>query len=567
LRAILKQDAPARCQGRGQAYSDLASGCISRIDIHPTDRSSRMTKLKPSRRWLLGAAILGVPTLLAGWKAQRLAAAPDGPKDCGPIVEAGAPPASPGEAANLPWAARGGTINDVSCLSRTAVAGILRPTSDAEIAAAIAYARRNGLTLSMAGARHSMGGHAFAKGGLVLDMTGFNKVTLNEAAGTITVQSGATWHDIQNAIHPRFAVKAMQSSDVFTVGGSISVNAHGMDHQVGAIERTIRSFRLIKANGEIVRLSRNDNADLYRLVVGGYGMFGVILDVELEVTENRLYRSQRRLIDYREFPRLFAEEIEPDRSIALFYGHLSTAPGKSFLRETLLYSYHDVGGAEPSLPPLGDVSSIGLRRLIFNLAKEGPMFARMKWYAEKRLEHFAESCSVRRADAQGGGELCLVSRNEPMHDAVPYLFNALDDETDILHEYFLPRDRLIAFIDEMRVLMEKEETNLLNASIRVVHKEDIALNYAPEDAFSLVLYVNQTTDAEGTEKMRRLTGALIDLAHKHGGRFFLPYQIHYDPAQLKRAYPQIGDIFAAKRKYDPDGLFSNRFYETFSGQV
>ncbi len=526
-----------------------------------------MIKLKPSRRWLLGAAVLGVPTLLAGWKAQRLAATPGGPKDCGPAEEAAVSPPSASDGGSLPWAARGGTINDVSCLSRTAVAGILRPTSDAEIATTIAYARQNGLKLSMAGARHSMGGHAFAKGGLVLDMTGFNKVTLNEAAGTITVQSGATWHNIQNAIHPRFAVKAMQSSDVFTVGGSISVNAHGMDHQVGAIERTIRSFRLIKANGEIVTLSRNENTDLYRLVVGGYGLFGVILDVELEVTENRLYRSQRRLIDYREFPKLFAEKIESDRSVALFYGHLSTAPGQSFLRETLLYSYHDAGGAEPGLPPLGDVSSIGLRRLIFNLAKEGPVFARMKWYAEKRLEHLAESCSIRRADAQSREELCLVSRNEPMHDAVPYLFNDLDYETDILHEYFLPRDRLIAFIDDMRVLMEKKQTNLLNASVRVVHKEDIALNYAPEDAFSLVLYVNQTTDGKGTEKMRRLTGALIDLADKHGGRFFLPYQIHYDAAQLKRAYPQIGDIFAAKRKYDPDGLFSNKFYETFAGQV
>jgi FAD/FMN-containing dehydrogenase len=523
-----------------------------------------MIKLNPSRRWLLGAAVLGAPALLAGWRAHRLAAAPDGAKDCGPSVT-GAASGSGGEA--LPWAARGGTINDVSCLSRTAVAGIVRPTTDADIAATIAYARQNGVRLSMAGARHSMGGHAFAKDGLVLDMTGFNRITLNEGASTVTVQSGATWHDIQEAIHPRFAVKAMQSTDLFTVGGSISVNAHGMDHQVGAIERTIRSTRLMQANGQIVTLSRDENTDLYRLVVGGYGLFGVILDVELEVTENRLYRSQRRLIDYRDFPKLFAGEIQPDKSIGLFYAHLSTAPGASFLREALVYTYHDAGAADADLPPLSGVSSVGLRRLIVNLAKEGPIFARMKWYAEKRLEPLAEACTIRRADALTGGELCLVSRNEPMHDSVPYLFNALDDETDILHEYFLPRDRLIAFIDDMRGLMEKERTKLLNASIRVVHKENIALNYAPDDAFSLVLYVNQTTDAEGNEKMRRLTSALIDLTDRHGGRFFLPYQIHYDAAQLKRAYPQIGDVFAAKRKYDPDGLFSNRFYETFAAQV
>jgi FAD/FMN-containing dehydrogenase len=67
--------------------------------------------------------------------------------------------------------------------------------------------------------------------------------------------------------------------------------------------------------------------------------------------------------------------------------------------------------------------------------------------------------------------------------------------------------------------------------------------------------------------MRRLTSALIDLTDAHGGRFFLPYQIHYDAAQLKRAYPQIGAFFAAKRRYDPDGLFANRLYEEFSGKV
>jgi FAD/FMN-containing dehydrogenase len=154
-----------------------------------------------------------------------------------------------------------------------------------------------------------------------------------------------------------------------------------------------------------------------------------------------------------------------------------------------------------------------------------------------------------------------------MHDSVPYLFNALDYETDILHEYFIPRGRLTGFIDAMRTLMEKERTKLLNASLRVVHKEEVALNYAPEDAFSVVLYINQTVDAAGIAKMRRLTSGLIDLAHAHGGRFFLPYQIHYDAAQLKRAYPQIADFFAAKKRHDPDGLFSNRLYEEFAAKV
>jgi len=90
---------------------------------------------------------------------------------------------------------------------------------------------------------------------------------------------------------------------------------------------------------------------------------------------------------------IFAEEIVPDPAIGLFYGHLSTAPG-SFLREMLLYTYHRQDVPDLALPPLAEVSSAGLRRLIFNLSKEGALFSEAKWYAEKELEHRFESCTV-----------------------------------------------------------------------------------------------------------------------------------------------------------------------------
>ena len=355
----------------------------------------------------------------------------------------------------------------------------------------------------------------------------------------------------------------MQSSDVFTVGGSIAVNAHGMDHQVGAIERTISRMRVMTADGTILTCSRTENTDLYRHVVGGYGLFGVILDVELEITGNAIYRSSRRLIDFAEFPEIFARDIEPDRDIRLFYGHLSTAPG-SFLRETILYSYHATGVSDVTPPPLGDISMIGLRRLIFNLSKQDRLFHRLKWYAEKTIEPKFESCTISRTDAQTEAEQCLVSRNEPMHDSVPYLFNRLDYETDILHEYFVPRDNIVEFVAEARELMLAHETNLLNASIRVVHGEDIALNYAPADAFSLVLYINQTVDADGSARMRKLTGALIDLTLEHGGRFFLPYQLHYSKEQLSLSYPEITSFWARKRYHDPSGLFSNTWHSKYA---
>jgi hypothetical protein len=94
--------------------------------------------------------------------------------------------------------------------------------------------------------------------------------------------------------------------------------------------------------------------------------------------------------------------------------------------------------------------------------------------------------------------------------------------------------------------------------------EDNALSYAPEPAFSVVLYLNQPTTPEGSERMRRLTSDLIDLTAEQGGRFFLPYQLHYTPEQLARSYPEIGAFFAAKRAWDPGGLFSNTWYARYA---
>ena len=162
------------------------------------------------------------------------------------------------------------------------------------------------------------------------------------------------------------------------------------------------------------------------------------------------------------------------------------------------------------------------------------------------------------------GEACLVSRNEPMHDSMKYLANNLQGETDILQEYFLPRHQLVAFIDGLRQIVVEEDVNLLNASIRVVHQEENVLNYAPTDVFALVLYITQATNSAGNEKMHRITNALIDLAASLNGRFYLPYQLHYTPEQLAKAYPEIKTFFEAKQRYDPELVLTNTFYEKYA---
>ena len=193
-----------------------------------------------------------------------------------------------------------------------------RAAAEAQLVALLERARRENLRVSIAGARHSMGGHAFAPNALVLDMTRFNAMSLNRDTRVLSVQSGATWHDIQGYLHPLYAVKAMQSTDIFTVGGSVAVNAHGMDHQSGSVGSTVRSLRIMLPDGTIQRVGPTENPELFNLVVGGYGLFGIVLDADLDVADNVIYTTGRQLIDYRAFPDLFASELASDPSLGLF---------------------------------------------------------------------------------------------------------------------------------------------------------------------------------------------------------------------------------------------------------
>ena len=85
----------------------------------------------------------------------------------------------------------------------------------------------------------------------------------------------------------------MQSNNAFSVGGSLSVNCHGWQFDRPPIASTVESFRLMQADGTIVRCSRKENQELFSLALGGYGLFGIILDAELRVVPNERYRLEQ----------------------------------------------------------------------------------------------------------------------------------------------------------------------------------------------------------------------------------------------------------------------------------
>ncbi|HEV8613509.1 MAG TPA: FAD-dependent oxidoreductase, partial [Gemmatimonadales bacterium] len=150
---------------------------------------------------------------------------------------------------------------DVARLAPARVARVDTVLGVEQLRAALRDARARGLKVSIAGSRHSQGGHTYTAGALVLNMRGFNRIpAVDPAAMSVTVESGATWDEVQRAIAPRgLALKVMQSSNIFTVGGTLSANAHGRDIDVMQVVDVVERFRLLLADGSIVEVSRDQN--------------------------------------------------------------------------------------------------------------------------------------------------------------------------------------------------------------------------------------------------------------------------------------------------------------------
>ena len=162
-------------------------------------------------------------------------------------------------------------------------------------------------------------------------MTSYNHILdIQPEAKRITVQAGATWADVQRAINPYgLSLKNMQSQNIFTVGGSISVNAHGRELRNGSLIQSVESFRLLTADGQIREVSRTSNSELFPLVLGGYGLFGLILDVTLTLTDDELYQLNVDRIQASAYPTYFRKMYSAIRTCGCIWpaSHFSRVKG------------------------------------------------------------------------------------------------------------------------------------------------------------------------------------------------------------------------------------------------
>nr|WP_233569770.1 FAD-binding oxidoreductase [Falsibacillus albus] len=447
----------------------------------------------------------------------------------------------------------GDVMEDVSHLMPVKVHQIIPGREEQGMIDVIEEANEKGLKVSIAGKRHSQGGHTYYPGAVVLDMKPYNKILhIDRVSKTITVQSGATWDDVQKAINPYgFSVKVMQSQNIFTIGGSLSVNAHGRDIRNGSLIDTVQSFRLLTANGKVINVSRTENSEYFPLVIGGYGLFGVILDATLKLTDDSLYTYRTTAMNYKEYPDFFKNKVLHDPKAEMHIARISTEPD-TFLTDMYAIDYlrADDQSKFNDYTKLKEDEGTFVTKFMLGLSRDFDWGKTLLWKSQKR---YFESL-----DGQ------YITRNNAMRSESKFLEYENSDDTDILQEYYVPVDQFVPYIDDLRETLKGEDLNLMNITIRYVEKNNAAaLSYAKEDMFAFVLLINQKKSSEGIMKTQKIIRKMIDVTLNHDGSYYLPYYAYPTKAQMKAAYPKADDFFESKRKLDPSERFMNEFYEEY----
>ncbi|HVG49872.1 MAG TPA: FAD-binding oxidoreductase [Rubellimicrobium sp.] len=447
-----------------------------------------------------------------------------------------------------------GLLNDASLLSETPIARHLTLREEpgealvAALRAELRAAADEGRPVNIGAARHSMGGHAIPREGVAMTYES-GWLEADREARVMRVHAGARWREVIAGLDPLgLSPKVMQSNNDFGVASTFSVNAHGWPTAHPPMGSTVRGLRMVLADGSLVTASRTENPDLFAAAMGGYGLIGLITDLDVEVAPNLLLEPSFREMPAGDFASAFAQAVQVG---PMAYGRLNV-DRRTFFEDALLVTYAPVEGEIPPAEGSGFMSRTS--RPVFRAQLGSDWVKRRRWWMETEL----------------GPRLAGAStRNSLLNEPVATLDDRDPTRTDILHEYFVPPERFGDFLEAARRIIPASYQELLNITVRWVERDaDSVLAYAPDGPrIASVLLFSQEMTLRAEADMERMTREMIDATTGIGGTYYLPYRPHATREQFRRAYPRWEEFAALKQQADPGLRLRNGFWDNYLAEA
>jgi FAD/FMN-containing dehydrogenase len=460
----------------------------------------------------------------------------------------------------IPDVANGTLVNDIhSKLNATRVSAIVKPQTLDELRDAFRRAQDTGQRVAVAGGRHAMGGQQFAENAMLVDSRGLNRViALDDERGILSVEGGIQWPALLAYLEsaPRGATRQwgifqkQTGADRLSLGGALSCNAHGRGLTLKPIIQQVESFELLLADGELRRCSRSENAELFRLAIGGYGLFGVITRVDLRLRPRVKVQRIVELAETTGIMSRFAERIQ-DGYLYGDYQFATDSRRDSFLRRGVFSCYRPV----PLETPLTE-----------NPTRFNPEdWAKLTYYSHRYKQrafnvyskrYVATSGQVYWADWQ-----LSAAYVDNYHDDLDRALGG-PRATEMITEIYVPRDRFEAFMDEARRSLVGSGANLIYGTVRLIERdEESFLAWAREPWACVVFNLHIEHTEDGVSRAADVFRSLIDCGIAQGGSYYLTYHRWARRDQVECCYPQMRRFLALKRQYDPEERLASTWYE------
>jgi FAD/FMN-containing dehydrogenase len=153
---------------------------------------------------------------------------------------------------------------------------IVRCLTTDDVVAALAFARRAQLEVSVRGGGHNVAGRAVADGGVMIDLALMKGITVDPAARTATVEGGVVWAELNDAAAAhRLATTGGNVSTTGVAGYTLGGGLGWLMSKYGLAADNLLAVELVTADGEILQVDGSSHPDLFWALRGGGGNFGV----------------------------------------------------------------------------------------------------------------------------------------------------------------------------------------------------------------------------------------------------------------------------------------------------
>jgi FAD/FMN-containing dehydrogenase len=467
-------------------------------------------------------------------------------------------------AAARAWPVEAGTlVNDIhSQLNPTSVREVVTVESSAGLERAIARAAASGHAVSIAGGRHAMGAQQFATDSVLLDLTKFNGVrSLDRASGRVVVDAGIMWPALVDYLlgaqagQPRqWGIRQKQTgADRLTIGGALAANVHGRGLTLKPFIDDVEAFVLIDARGERRTCSRTQNSELFRLAIGGYGLFGVISTVTLRLAPRRKIQRVVEVRDIDGLPAAFERRIAD----GYLFGDFQFAVDErsdDFLRKGVFSCYRPVDPAT-SMPD-------GQRELVDE-----------DWHALLLLAHNDKATAFDRYSSyylSTSGQIYWSDTHQMStyldgyHAKLDRQLGATDRATEMITEIYVPRRELPSFMADVAKTFRSNGVPIVYGTVRLIEQDDESvLAWAKQPYACIIFNLHTVHTPDGLARAGDAFRDLIDMGMQRGGRYYLTYHRHARRDQVETCYPQLPEFLRLKRKYDPDERFQSDWYRHY----